>query len=556
LPTTADARKRHGIHYTPPELARFLARRAVRALTRAPSDRVRVLDPACGHGELLVAAHAELRRAGYHDVELVGWDTDPAARDASRDRLASLGSPSTVERRDFLAEQAGGVAQAVDMVVTNPPYVRTQVLGGAEAAVLARRFGLRGRVDLAHAFVAAAHAVLADGATLALLCSNRFLTTRAGANVRELLRDRFAVEEVVDLGDSKPFGAAVLPAVVIAVRSRSGGGAARFVSVYADPACARDAGASPGCVADLYAAAEGVADGCVVRGGAHFAVTVGRLRMGEAGDRTWSLSSGRNDRWTADVGRGTWATFGELGRIRVGIKTTADQVFVRDDWDRMAEADRPEEQLLLPLLTHRDVAAWRTPAAPATRVLYPYDLAGHERRVLDLADYPRALAYLDRHRERLEARGYLIAAGRRWYEIWVPQRPAAWRGPKVVFPDISVEPRFAIDSSGAVVNGDCYWMAVEEFAHEDLAHLLVAVANSPLAVRFYDILCGNRLYAGRRRWMTQYVARLPVPDPDTAVARRIVERSRELCATPRVAPVELVREVGSLVDEAFAVTPP
>ena len=46
--------KTHGVHYTPPELADFLARRILGQLD-VKERAVRVLDPACGEGELLAA---------------------------------------------------------------------------------------------------------------------------------------------------------------------------------------------------------------------------------------------------------------------------------------------------------------------------------------------------------------------------------------------------------------------------------------------------------------------------------------------------------------------
>ena len=253
-------------------------------------------------------------------------------------------------------------------------------------------------------------------------------------------------------------------------------------------------------------------DGRVAVGARTFVIETGELVTDGPRD-PWRLGRGSDARWFADVMAGCWKTYGEIAKVHVGIKTTADAVFIRENWDDLPEHERPEPQLLLPLITHGDTRAWRVSPAPGMKVLYPYDLTADRRTVLPLAGYPRARAYLAGHEDRLRGRRYVADAGRAWYEIWVPQRPALWGKPKLVFPDISEKPRFALDSSGAVVNGDCYWISCEDLPSMDLAYLMLAVANSGLGVRFYDIACGNKLYSGRRRWITQYVARLPLPDP-------------------------------------------
>lgn len=519
-----DRRKRLGAHYTPEALAGFVVRRALGAARAGP---LRVLDPACGDGELL-AAVARARPG----AELVGFDLDQAAVEAARLRLPS----AVVERGDFTELGAALAAGSFDLVVTNPPYVRTQVLGGAASGRLAQRFGLRGRIDLTHPFVAMTPRLLREGGVLGLLCSNRFLSTRAGGNVRELLSRDFAVREVYDLGDTRLFTAAVLPALVVAVRGGAAGDA-RFVSVYSSDHPA------PG--GDLFAALTGDGDSRLTVGGRGYAVSVGTLVRGR--DQPWRLSTPDRERRHRRIAERTWRTVGEVARIRVGIKTTADPVFIGDHWDGLPPERRPEPELLRPLLTHADVRAWAPPAAPRLRVLYPY-LDRHRRQVVDLAAHPGAAAYLADHRERLESREYLIAAGREWFEIWVPHRPSRWREPKVVFPDISPEPRFTIDRSGAVVNGDCYWVPVSDLGGEDLAHLLLGVANSAFGVRFYDEVCGNRLYAGRRRWITQYVARLPLPDPGTPAAKEITSLARLLVGADDPA---LRRRLDEAVDSAF-----
>jgi hypothetical protein len=135
---------------------------------------------------------------------------------------------------------------------------------------------------------------------------------------------------------------------------------------------------------------------------------------------------------------------------------------------------------------------------------------------VDLADYPRARHYLLKHRERLQGRSYVIESGRQWYEIWVPHRPADWTRPKIAFPDISETSKFFLVEDGWIVNGDCYWAKLLPGKPDLWLHVMLAVANSSFIHKFYDVAFHNKLYAGRRRFMSQYVNRFPLPKLDRA----------------------------------------
>ncbi|MBB5918202.1 SAM-dependent methyltransferase [Nocardia transvalensis] len=536
----AVARKRHGRHYTPERLARFLAERVAEHV--APRGELRVLDPACGDGELLLAVErAVASRFPGIRVRLTGFDLNAAAIRVARERAEGL--DADWREGDFLSAADELAGESFDVVITNPPYVRTQQLGSAAARLLSRRFGLSGRIDLTHPFVACVPRLLRPGGVLGLLCANRFLTTKAGTNLRALLRSDLHPVELYDLGDTRLFDAAVLPAITIAVRAHPDD-PCRYVSAYELGTGENVTGT------DLFAALNGTADTLVTHSGRVIAIEVGTLAPGDpateilsrpafraTGDEIsveecssvdpavpWRMSRPGTDRWLRQVGEGTWRTFGEVARIRVGIKTTADRVFISDRWEQCEP--RPETELLFDLLTHHDLAPWRIARERPTRVLYPYDITRTRRTPVDLGEYPLAAAYLADHKDRLAARGYVVSGGREWYEIWVPQRPHLWAFPKLVFPDISVRPRFALDRSGAIVNGDCYWISLPDIGDDALPYLLMGVANSTLGLRFYDAVCGNRLYAGRRRWITQYVARLPLPDPATPAAAALAELVR------------------------------
>jgi adenine-specific DNA-methyltransferase len=144
----------------------------------------------------------------------------------------------------------------------------------------------------------------------------------------------------------------------------------------------------------------------------------------------------------------------------------------------------------------------------------------------------------------------VVEAGRKWYEIWVPHNPNDWRCPKVVFPDISAEPRFSFDRSGAIVNGDCYWVTLRPGFTLDWLLLLLAVANSSFVTKYYDIAFHNKLYAGRRRFMTQYVKKFPLPRLDGPVAQEILRLAGEQVAG-KIPDEVREREIDRLVWESF-----
>lgn len=541
-PRAHPPRKVHGIHYTPAELARFVARRALAGLGRRP---LAILDPACGDGELLLAAALEAVAAGLPAPRLVGIDRDPAAVAVAAERLRTAPAATVAVRcGDFL--DAEPLPATYDVVLSNPPYVRTQVLGAARAQALGRRYGLNGRVDLYHAFATAMTPRLVEGGVLGLLCSNRFLTTQGGRSLRSLLLRDYDIAELWDLGDTKLFAASVLPALVVARRAHEPAGRpGAFVRVYEDAPRTGE----PRPADSLLDALDGGAEGAVAVGGRVFAIERGEL-VDPAPDRPWRVTSSRGSRWLATVERRSAGRFGDVGRIRVGVKTTADSVFIRPRWDDLPEEARPEGALLHPLLTHRVAARWRASDDPggARSVLYPHELRDGRRGAVDLARFPRAAAYLEPHRTRLEGRDYLRAAGRAWYEIWVPHQPGAWAAPKLVWPDISDRPRFFLDGSGAIVNGDCYWLSCGDRSEDEVA-LALAVANSSFALRHYDLCCGNRLYSGRRRFVTQYLEALPMPEASGAALRDVRGMVAALRGAGGTAPVE--RALDDAVSELF-----
>ena len=545
MPTVA---KRNGVHYTPERLADFLASQLCQQLKGARGT-ISILDPACGDGGLLAAILKQLPQRVIRRLRLVGYETDKSATRQARSRLSTSTASIKIHSADFLDSK---IKPEFDAVISNPPYVRTQVIGAERAQQLGQQFGLSGRVDLYQAFTIAMSAALRDGGRLALLTSNRFMTTRSGISLRQFLLNQFELKSVWDLGDTRLFSAAVLPVIVIAERQirtqcQTDCPATEFTRVYSSDSTTKVIDREHESVLDIVD--DETATGIVSTTEGVFSIQRGTLKtVGK--EQTWTLVNRENRKWLKQLRSKQFCEFGDVADIRVGIKTTADSVFVRDDWSELEPSVRPERRLLRPLITHHDAKRWSI-GTPRKTVLYPHQTKSKRRVAIDLTKHKNAARYFELHRQQLQARTYVAQSGRKWYEIWVPQNPSDWAAPKIVWPDISERARFFYDESGAIVNGDCYWIKLKPDIDPDWMMLMLAVGNSSIALKLYDTLYHNQLYAGRRRFMTQYVRQFPLPTMSSPLAKQIIELSRKQLQKTCKNRLESERTLDQLVRRAF-----
>ena len=546
-------KKAGGATYTPFGLATFVAEQIVRAATFHDTQRpIHVLDPAVGDGALLLSLLSALQSHTRAPIVVFGFDTNPTAIDQTSRRLREAFPDVKLRLKvgDFLeyALNSGNTHNLFsapqkalfDLIIANPPYVRTQIMGAQQAQSLASSFNLTGRVDLYHVFLIAMAQVLKPSGTAGIVVSNRFMTTKGGASVRAALRERFTLRHIWDLGDTKLFDAAVLPAVILA-EGRNGQLPSHigFSSIYET--------SGPAAV-EVSDPIEAIANfGNVgLPDGRRFYVQHGNLHDTESADSVWRIATETSDAWLATVAAHSWGIFRDIGKIRVGVKTCADKIFIRSNWSDKIE-------LLRPLTTHHDAARFRSiPAKKPQHILYPHEIQDGRRQAVDISLYPKSKAYLEAHRQILEDRTYVTEGGRQWYEIWVPQDPAAWGEPKLVFRDISAKPTFWLDLDGTIVNGDCYWIVAKKPELQRLLWLAAAVANSTFAEAFYDHRFNNKLYAGRRRFMSQYVEQFPLPDPATPLSREIITATKAIyhvANTPEAEGMET--RINAMVWEAF-----
>ncbi len=558
---TVKREKSDGATFTPKNLADFVAENILQiASVSADIENLRILDPAIGHGALPISLLEGLSSQPGKTVDVHGFETDSESLQVAKTRIKQQ-FPNVslhLKSRDFLGfvlenldceNQLNSfnpsIHDSFDLIIANPPYVRTQVMGAERARILAKQFNLSGRVDLYQAFILGMLRFLKPNGIAGIIVSNRFMTTKSGVSVRRVLVEQYDVTRAYDLGDTKIFDAAILPAVVfVQGKNQNKQKSSTFTSIYQTERSAQSF------ATDSIQALKknGIVE---IDDGRRFNVLHGNLDTSGATDGVWRVATREADDWLATVDASSWGKFGDIGKIRVGVKTCADRIFIRDDWQDMPDSVRPE--LLKPVTTHHIAGRFKPLAAhKQTQILYPHEVSQGRRCAVNLTQFPRSKDYLDRHRAALENREYVTKAGRKWYEIWVPHNPDVWQYPKLVFRDIADQPTFWVDLSGSVVNGDCYWLTCHKSVNKEWLWLAVAVGNSKFIERFYDYRFHNKLYAGRRRFMTQYVEKFPLPNPEDALSKEIISIAKHIYeCTPSLRSTQLQSAIEKLIWNSF-----
>ncbi len=515
-------KKSDGATFTPDLLASFLAERILLYYSITDHNKsIRINDPACGDGALLKAMAESLVKKNI-SFSISGSDKDATSLSNTQNMLDSLfpNVSKELEHKDFIAERFDNLFSSVienDIIIANPPYVRTQILGADYAQYISHLYKLSGRVDLYYPFLINMTHSLKPGGIIGVITSNRYLTTKSGASIRQFLYHNYNILEIIDLGDTKLFDAAVLPAIFIGRKktSKTMDVQPLYRSVYQLHNW-KESG-SEETFESIYDLLNENKAGTFRINDKLYEVKNGTLKADRTGADVWQLKSGDNDELITTIETHAYGKVADFFKVRVGVKSCADDVFFTRNYTPI----RPEDEWFRSLISQENIQKWLI-SDDLQEVIYPHFNASGKKDVLDIDKFPRAKAFFNTYEDRLKERKYLLKSKRKWYEYWVPQNATLWGLPKVVWADISSEPRFAYDHSDAIVNGNCYWICASNEEEENLLYLIMGIANSRLMEYYHDSKFNNKLYNGKRRYLSQYVEQYPLPDPSSEESQKII----------------------------------
>lgn len=427
-------------------------------------------------------------------------------------------------RAEFPAEFARG---GFDIVVANPPYTRIQHMQTYMPEELAFYRSARSPYSTAREhnfdkyalFIERALTLLRPAGLLGVIVQHKFMTTRAGRALRQLIAGPRLLANVVHFGAKRVFGRAIDNYTCILVLDRGG---RQTVRVELPDSLESWRYGAPATVRDIPAA-NLTAD-------------------------SWQFANEETQALFGRIRAAFPTTLGQVAEVSVGVQTSADAIYmfpavgetaatIVHRWDGR---DWPIERgVLKPCLQDVIIHQYERPV-PNQWMIFPYEFvphnAGMRARLIQPAemqrDFPGCWAYLSARRAELEGRNIVggMAAERQFYQFGRSQSLTKIHGEKIIVRTLALEARYAFDDLDTLItgggNGPYYMIRPQDGA--DVSNLyLLAVLHHPLSEAFIrtetSVFQGGYYSHGK-----QYIEGLPMPLPAAHVRTDIEQLVREL----------------------------
>jgi len=390
------------------------------------------------------------------------------------------------------------VGGGFDVVLANPPYVRMELFKDIKPS-LRRNFPHihADRADLYCYFYARSLEILHNGGMLAFISSKKWFRARYGAKLRKYVADTCRIASITDFGDLPVFeGATAYPMIFIAQKASAGDVGPVFTEV-------RSLGPPYPDVRALIRSQGQTLPHSAVSGG------------------DWTLTCQAEAEFLGHV-RGEGASLMQFtkGHIFYGVKTGLNDAFVINGQQRqeLLAQNSASARVIKPLITGKDIRRWKAKKADRWLIYIPHDAS--------VRDLPAVVKHLKPYKTDLEGR----ATKQAWYELQQPQaRYAAYFDqPKIVYPIITNEPRFALDKTGSYISDKVYAILSDDL-------YLLGVLNSSSMWRVITSLC-SPLRGGFYELRVTQIGTVPIPDApaqERSKISQLVEKCINVDATER-----------------------
>lgn len=383
---------------------------------------------------------------------LIEWDILRENPNLTQEEIEKI-NPFDWEKEFPEIFQRGGF----NIVIGNPPYVRQEGLGEFKGYFQKHYEVYQGTADLYAYFIERGVSLLRESGLFSFIVANKWMRANYGQPLRKWLKAQ-RIEEIIDFGDLPVFeGVTTYPCII---RIKKSPPCANFEMTLVKSL-------------DFQSLREYVKEN-------HYNVNQSALD-----DTGWSLRNETTMALLTKIGTKGIPLRKYVGRnIYRGILTGFNEAFIIDAQTRenLIAEDPKSAELIKPFPAGRNTKRYEQPIGNKYLIF--------ARRGINIKEYPAIERHLFQFKERL------MPKPKDWVGTgWIGRKPGAYKWfeiqdaidyyaefekPKIVYPDVCMQPEFTFDNSGLYLNKTCFIISLPD-------KYLLGLLNS--SVMFFVIRC-------------------------------------------------------------------
>ena len=373
-----------------------------------------------------------------------------------------------------------------DVVIGNPPYVRQESLDSMFKNYTKQFFeSYSGVADLYVYFIERSHKLLHTSGYFGVICSNKFMKANYGKNIRDFIRDKTTILSIIDFGELPVFkDASTFPAVIITKNDRTENQNFDYIAIK---------NLQFSSLNEMISQSSIIQDNKTLNGN--------NWTFGKPGEHLVIEKLKAN---------ASTLTKYVANHFFWGVKTGYNRAFVinKELKDQLILQDVKNEKIIKSYLTGDNIRKYQI-HFDDTYVIFTH-------HGIDIDQYPSIKKYLEQFRESLEPRPKDWQGaewkGRKpgkyqWYEIQdSAEFYSEFAKPKIVYPEIAMESRFAYDTTGIFINNKGFFIPTNDL-------YLLAVLNSKTVWFVLKGICsvlGDQDQGGRLELRSVFLKDLPI----------------------------------------------
>ena len=488
--------KEKGAIFTPDWLAQRVTNEAFRywkRLNPGKGSPRRVADLSCGAGIFL----SYLRKHASSDTEIIGIDS--CAEYVCISRLNAIGDQQcSIECLDTLVDLNSEKQKSLfvqsevlpiseyDIIVGNPPYIRSQLLNAAYSQKLKNLYPqlTKGNFDLVVLFLAQTLDALSSGGIGALIVSNKFMGSRYGDEICRRLANESRILEIIDFGDGQVFPDKTTYTCAITFAKLPSVGITNVINF------------PPGLIWDDK--------------GSHFELGQKLQIPQERFQKVpWNLAGDAHDEILRIMHRPNMPLlFDVFPNISQGVRTGANHIFVIKN----GNAGEIEQELLQPYVSGENIRRCQI-VSTNKHLLWLYKKDDQKiSNVIPINElkenYPKAWAYLSNFQKELTDRD--LDSSIPWYGYSRTQNLELIHHPKILAREMMPWAEFAADIDGRYNLCSGYAFIAPLNMKSDELNLWAAVLSTP-TMEFQLRLVSTQLHSGWFRLLKHHLKKLHLP---------------------------------------------